>query len=385
MTGMADPTAKLFGWLRDEALPLWSTVGVDRANGGFVERIEPDGRLNADVRRARLVARQIYVFRTAYELGWNGPCLDLVQHGLTALREHHIGADDVVIPRYTPASGASEGGFDLYDQAFALFGLGHAAALGATDELEEQAGRILTRMREGWQHDAGGFAESKPATAPLKANPHMHLLEAALAWSEVTGAAAWRELASEVAQLCVRRFLEPDTGALHEYFDTRWHIEDAGEQQVVEPGHQAEWAWLLMRWSAMSREKGVEQPAHRLFEIAEGPGLNARQARLINELDGALAPKWSWMRLWPQTERIKALVLFAENAPTAAIRTDLERRLDQAVTGLLDFFDHPIAGSWWEHLAEDGQPVPEAARASSLYHIMGAAAELGRFTARTLG
>ncbi|MGO8610084.1 AGE family epimerase/isomerase, partial [Rhizobium johnstonii] len=77
--------------------------------GGFIERVEPDGTLVADVRRARLVARQIYVFRMAAELGWKGNARALVDHGLAALRRCHIGADDdVAIPRYHPASDTSE-------------------------------------------------------------------------------------------------------------------------------------------------------------------------------------------------------------------------------------------------------------------------------------
>ena len=31
-------------WLFDHALPLWSEVGVDRARGGFFERIDLAGR-----------------------------------------------------------------------------------------------------------------------------------------------------------------------------------------------------------------------------------------------------------------------------------------------------------------------------------------------------
>jgi mannose-6-phosphate isomerase len=34
------------------------------------------------------------------------------------------------------------------------------------------------------------------------------------------------------------------------------------------------------------------------------------------------------------------------------------------------FFDHPVAGAWWEHLDVAGDPIIEPTRASSLYHIM---------------
>lgn len=381
---MKQEASQLLDWLANDALPFWSTHGVDVEGGGFIERIEPDGTLVADIRRARLVARQIYVFRLAGELGWQGNARALVDHGLTALRRHHIGADDTAISRYHPATGISEGEFDLYDQAFVLFGLAHGFAVTGDGDLKAQAERILARMREGWQHPLGGFAEHQPPQAPLKANPHMHLLEAALAWLDIGGGEPWRKLASEVTELCLNRYISPETGALHEYYDAGWRRDASLAAEVVEPGHQAEWAWLLMRWREQSGDRRIEPVARRLFEIAEKEGLEGPQSRLINELNADLSPKWRWMRLWPQTERIKALVLFARNAADDTDGASLDDRIGAATQSLLDYLDHPIAGCWWEHLDEAGKPVHEPARASSLYHIMGAAAELGGYVGAEL-
>lgn len=382
---MMNSVATLFEWLSTKALPLWSTRGVDREFGGFIERIEPDGTLVGDVRRARLVARQIYAFRAAHELGWSGSGLELVRHGLAALVSHHISDDELAIPNHTPATGASGGGFDLYDQAFVLFGLANAARVEADAGLEERALRILARMRKDWAHPAGGFAESNPPSAPLKANPHMHTLEAALSWGEISGEGSWGELAAEIVDLCLSTFLSPETGGLHEFFDVSWRIDHGSELDVVEPGHQAEWAWLLLRWGLTTNSTSHVLPsARRLLDIAEQKGCNLEQNRLVNELNASLDVKWNYMRLWPQTERIKALILFAETTDSRTERTDLESRLAGSVTALLDYFDHPIPGSWWEHIGPDGRLVAEPARASSLYHIMGAAGELARFTGARL-
>lgn len=384
MTKEGSADTALLRFVAEDALPFWSTSGVDRERGGFVEQVRPDGTLVADVRRARLVARQIYVFRTAHDLGWSGPSLDLVAHGIEALIGRHLDADNNVIPRYRPASDSGEGDFDLYDQAFVLFGLAHGFAVTRDPILADRAERILSRMIKGWRHPLGGFAEHQPPQAPLKANPHMHLLEAALAWSEAGGGEAWKDLARDVVDLCLSRFIAPQTGALHEFFDAQWQLDHAHPDDVVEPGHQAEWAWLLMRWAAFSDDARIEPVARRLFAIAEKEGLNGEQARLINELHADLSPKWSWLRLWPQTERIKALVLFARVSGDPVEKAELEQRIDAATSALLAYFDHPIRGSWWEHMDEAGRPVREPARASSLYHIMGAAAELARYRGLSL-
>src|SRR5207249_5235586 len=80
-----DAAGRLFAWLVDSALPLWSTTGVDWISGGFVEQLTPDGRVIADVRRARLVSRQIFAFKSAGDLGRAGPADQLGRHGIDAL------------------------------------------------------------------------------------------------------------------------------------------------------------------------------------------------------------------------------------------------------------------------------------------------------------
>ncbi|HAV50930.1 MAG TPA: hypothetical protein DCX75_12890, partial [Brevundimonas sp.] len=72
-------------WMRDQALPLWAARGVDRAHGGFFEKLNTDGTPADLPRRARVLGRQIYVFSRAPGLGWTGPAADIVNHGLTTL------------------------------------------------------------------------------------------------------------------------------------------------------------------------------------------------------------------------------------------------------------------------------------------------------------
>jgi mannose-6-phosphate isomerase len=372
-------TERLFDWLANSALPLWSTTGVDRRNGGFVEQLGPDGEVIADVRRARLVARQIFSFKSAAALGWDGPADELIDHGVDALLNNHLSSAFVVLPRFHPSNNEREGDFDLYDQAFVLFALAHAYGHQKDPKLEHIAISILEKMREGWAHSAGGFADERPARSPLKANPHMHLLEASLAWVDVTSRPEWSALADEISALCLQHFVQPETGALHEYFDCEWNVL-RGPDDVVEPGHQAEWAWLLLRWNRQTRSSQVEPTARRLMEVAETHGIDLKQQRLVNELNADLSLRDRRLRLWPQTERIKALAVFRENSRDEQQRAQFSRDLVCAIHALLGYFDHPIKGSWWEHFDADGRPLREPARASSLYHIVGAANELSRVT-----
>ena len=55
----------------EHSLPLWSREGWDPATGGFVERLDIEGRADRSApRRVRVQARQIYCFAKAAQLGW---------------------------------------------------------------------------------------------------------------------------------------------------------------------------------------------------------------------------------------------------------------------------------------------------------------------------
>ena len=107
-------------WLFRSALPLWADIGIDRQNGGFHERLTSEGAIIHDARRARLVARQIYVYSTAAKLGWTGDSDAIVRHGLDWLLGKMV-EDGTVTPVVDGSGAPISNQFDLYDHAFVLF------------------------------------------------------------------------------------------------------------------------------------------------------------------------------------------------------------------------------------------------------------------------
>lgn len=377
MIAYAERFEALRDWLFRDALPLWSSTGTDHRQGGFHEKLTTDGLPTNDPRRARVVGRQIYAFATAETLGWTGPGRDIVRHGLDFLERHLVTPDDRVIPLVAADGTRLSESFDLYDQAFVLFGLAAAAKIGERLETVVPLGqRLRDRMIAGWKHPEAGFEEGAPRQLPLRANPHMHMLEASLAWIEAGGDSAWQDLADEIAELCLRRFLDSRTGALLEFFDGDWRPVGHDGMDVVEPGHQAEWAWLLIRWGLARGRPDAIAAGRRLIEILERHGISETQGLAINELNPDLTVRDPLLRLWPQTERIKAFVALRWLAADEAEQAACDARIGEVAHQLFRYFDHPVVGAWWEHLDEAGRPMQEPARASSLYHISCAIAEL---------
>jgi len=372
------PSERLHDWLLRSAYPLWSTVGVD-PEGGFFEKIAADGSPVSGLRRARVLGRQIYSFARAETLGWAGDARSVVRHGLAAL--HRFLRDDgLAHARIDDEGRAIDAPIDLYDQAFVLFGLAHALPLaGDPGQLVATAGKVRAAL-QAYAHAGGGFEEALPRTLPLKANPHMHLFEAGLAWSEAEqrpDGAEWDAFADRLGDLALDRFVDPRSGAVHEFYDGGWR-RLAGDQEIVEPGHQFEWGWLLIRWgSARGRADAVEA-GERLVALGEAHGLDGVTGVAVGELDGALRPRPFHARLWAQGERVKAWAQAAMRAVDPSSREEALSRMEAAAEALELFLKGPPPGAWRDRMDEDRSIVEEAAPASSLYHIVGAVEEAAR-------
>jgi mannose/cellobiose epimerase-like protein (N-acyl-D-glucosamine 2-epimerase family) len=260
----------------------------------------------------------------------------------------------------------------LYDQAFALLALASAQeVLGAAPELIIQGVQLRTRLMEHLHRAGGGFESGIPERLPLLSNPHMHLFEAALAWKQVSPDPAWTALADEICALALKHFISPANGALAELFDANWQpLAETTPGQAIEPGHQFEWAWLLLCQDPTSGS-ATRRAAERLFDIGENHGVRGGIA--INALNADLRIKDPAARLWPQTERLKA-------AARLGALSGQERYWSSALgaaQGLWRFLDHGAPGLWYDKLDREGKFVVEPSPASSFYHIICAIAEFG--------
>src|SRR3546814_21110627 len=75
-------------------LPFWADVGVDGADGGFVERLTlPGAPADDDYKRIVVQARQIYAFSHAHVLGAGDYALAAAQNGYRFMTGHGWDAD----------------------------------------------------------------------------------------------------------------------------------------------------------------------------------------------------------------------------------------------------------------------------------------------------
>ena len=366
MNDLVSEAAALKHWLFDVALPLWWEDGADHIRGGFHEMIDLNGRALAQPHRARVLARQAFSYCEAGRLGWNGPWREASHHALEYFRQHFVTADATVVSLVDLDGRPVDSNFDLYDQAFALlaYASGHRA-FGEAAGWRRRAVALRQALTQIYAHPLGGFLEDRGGRLPQRSNPHMHLLEAMLAWISLDDDPAWRRIGDTVTALCLEKFIDPRTGALREFFASDWSPAPGVDGRICEPGHHYEWAFLLARWARLTG-RPMPEAAPRLIAFADAHGLDPWRGVVINAVltDGSVHDPAA--RLWTQAERIRAYLAHGH--------TDEE--IAAAIKGLRRFLATPTPGLWFDQLTAADIFVREPARATSLYHIIGAVAEL---------
>jgi mannose/cellobiose epimerase-like protein (N-acyl-D-glucosamine 2-epimerase family) len=370
---IAGQHSRLCSWLCDAAYPLWSTRGVDPA-GGFHERLGMDGEPLAEPRRSRVNPRQAYCFALAPSLGWRGNSAQLVEHGLSYWYARYRRPDGLFRTLVNADGSPKDDRALLYDQAFGLLALNVSSACDARAERDRQSLELHDLVLKHMKRAGPGFESGVPATLPLQSNPHMHLFEAALAGCEVCSEnSLWKPLADEIAELALDKFIDAHSGALREFFDTEWNPAPGIEGRIVEPGHQFEWAWLLLRWGGARQgtiQARAKAAALKLIDVGEQHGV--RSGLAINSLLDDYSAHDAGARLWPQTERLKAAALAARLTGDARYF----RIAADAADGLMRYLDCPIPGLWRDRIDSQGNVVDEPAPASSFYHLVAAIAEI---------
>jgi mannose/cellobiose epimerase-like protein (N-acyl-D-glucosamine 2-epimerase family) len=337
--------------------------------GGFVDRLDQGGRADhAAPRRVFVQARQIYCFAKAAQMGWYPDGREVALKGLDHLLTkakapdgrpgfvHILASDGAVLDPLR----------DTYDHAFVLLALATAYTLDRDAQVRSEIDALLSFLDTQLRSPHGGFLEGWPASMPRRQNPHMHLFEAMIALFDATHEAVFQNRAGDIFALFLANLYDKQKRLLGEYFEDDW---SKIEPVSVEPGHQAEWVWLL---------KGFERitgcPTGQLRAELLETALRYRDEAtgcLIDEGDTEGRIRRHTRRLWPQTEMAKAWIAQAEAGEAGAAeqaRASLTR-LDR------HYLNHPVAGGWYDQFDRDGNSLVAAIPASSFYHVLCAAVE----------
>lgn len=371
-TGQQGIVKTLKALMIEHSLPLWSKEGWDPAAGGFVERLDSSGRADRAVpRRVRVQARQIYCFSKAAQIGWYPEGRAIALKGLDYLLTRAKGADGR--PGFVHLLGQDGAVLDplrdTYDQAFVMLALASVYSLSQDAQVRAEINSLVSFLDTQLRSPHGGFLEGLPPSFPRRQNPQMHLFEAMIATFDATGDPTFRNRAAEFFKLFNERLYDAQNQVLGEYFEDDW---SRVEPIRVEPGHQAEWVWLLKAFERISGcptgddRSALLTSAQRYCDPATGC--------LADEGDASGQITKSTRRLWPQTEIAKAWIAQAEAGEPGAT--------DEARSALVRLYEHylchPVTGGWYDQFDQQDRSLVGTIPASSFYHIICAISEAER-------
>ena len=353
-------------WLFEETLPLWSTSGVDDLHGGFHEALDFDGRPLKKPKRMRTMARQIYAFAVAKERGWDGPADKLIEHGIAFIAGNGRTNRGGWVRTLNVDGSVADPMEDAYDHSCVLLALAHAHRAGNKDALK--LGEETFHFLDAHLEDARltGFLETPDGAGLRRSNPHMHLLEAFLAWHTMTGERAYLRRAARVIDLFRSHFFDPESWTLGEYFDDEWRPADGEKGAWTEPGHHFEWASLLVDFAGKSGQKDLVAFARKLYASAIANGLNRATGLAYAAVSRQGLPLDRISRSWPQSEAIKAAIALDETAGP-----DLKPEIEARVERLFRWHIDPAPkGLWIDQIDERGRSLATEVPASIFYHLV---------------
>jgi len=364
--------------------------------GGFFHYFRDDGHIY-DRHHRHLVSSTRFVFN--YAMAWrefNIPgYLDAVRHGLHWLRHTHRNPDTGGYA-WTLRDGQVEDATNhCYGVAFVLLAyscavkVGIAEAHGWMDETWELLERHFWEPKHGLYRDEADICWNFSDYRGQNAN--MHMCEAMLAAFEASAERRYLERALQLADHMTRRQAAKAEGLVWEHYDRHWQIDwDYNRDNPrhlfrpwgFQPGHQTEWAKLLLILDRHARAGFLSHHntdwllprARFLFDTSTACAWDNEHGGLFYGVapDGRICDSDKYF--WVQAESLAAAALLAKSTGQPHYWDWYDSLWDYAWRHMIDH-QH---GAWYRILTADNQKYSDekSPAGKTDYHTMGACHEV---------
>ncbi|KJR95605.1 AGE family epimerase/isomerase [Burkholderia pseudomallei] len=361
--------------------------------GGFYHFFRDDGSVYDRTTR-HLVSSCRFVFNHAMAYRHFGDARDLAyaRHGLRFLRDahwdtEHEGYDWEIEWRDGAKRATRDGTRHCYGLAFVLLAAAHAAMAGVEEAKPLIAHTFDLMEHRFWDRAAGLYADDATPNWTVSSyrgqNANMHATEALLAAYEATGHLTYLDRAEKIATNIVQRQAALSQGLVWEHFHADWSVdweynkEDSSNifrPWGFQPGHQTEWAKLLL---ILERHRPLDWLVPRAIELFDAAFAHAWDSD-HGGLCYGFGPDYTVCDhdkyFWVQAESFAAAALLAQ-------RTGSERFWDWYDEiwrySWAHFVDHRH-GAWYRILTCDNRKYSDekSPAGKTDYHTMGACYEV---------
>ncbi|MEE7545637.1 AGE family epimerase/isomerase [Xanthomonas sp. Kuri4-1] len=370
-----------------DTMAFYHPRAIDPA-GGFFQYFRDDGSIY-DRGHRHLVSSTRFVFdyAMAYREFGDPEYLQAVRHGLAYLRDVHRNPNTGGYA-WTLRDGVVEDDMNhCYGVAFVLlaYACGLKAGLEEARAWMDETWQLLER--HFWEPEYGLYKDEADAafrfTGYRGQNANMHMCEAMIAAYEASGEPRYLERAQVLADHMTRRQAAKAGGLVWEHYDRHWNIDwDYNRDNPkhlfrpwgFQPGHQTEWAKLLMLIDRYAPADWLLPTARHLFDTAVARAWDAERGGLCYGFDpeGRVCDDDKYF--WVQAESLATAALLAERSGDPVYWQWYERLWDYAWT---HFVDHRY-GAWYRILDADNRKYSDekSPAGKTDYHTMGACHEV---------
>ena len=376
----------LLGHVRD-TMAFYHPRCIDPA-GGFFQFFKDDGTVY-DPHTRHLVSSTRFVFN--YSMAWQAfgdPAYrQAVRHGIAFLRDAHRNPGTGGYAWVLHDGRVQDATNHCYGLAFVV--LAYAKALEAG--MEEARGWLeetwqLMELRF-WQAEHGMYADEASADWQLSPyrgqNANMHACEAWLAALEASGEPRYLQRAQLLAANMTGRQAALAGGLVWEHYRPDWSVDwdyNRDDRSNIfrpwgfQPGHQVEWAKLLLILDRHAPDAGHLPRARELFDRAVAMAWDPRHGGLVygNDVEGGFYDEDKYF--WVQAEALATAALLAERTGEAGYWQWYDRLWDYSWR---HFVDHQH-GAWYRILGPGNRKLTDekSPAGKTDYHTMGACYEV---------
>jgi mannose/cellobiose epimerase-like protein (N-acyl-D-glucosamine 2-epimerase family) len=392
---MTTPDFRSDTFLREhiaQTMAFYHPRAIDPA-GGFFHYFLDDGTVY-DASHRHLVSSTRFVFNyamAAIEFG-KPEYLDATRHGLRYLRDVHRDASTGGYA-WTLRDGKPEDRTNhCYGVAFVLLAYSTALKAGVTETAAWMDETWNLLEKHFWDADANLYRDEAGPDWRFSTyrgqNANMHMCEAMLAAYQASKEPRYLDRALTLARTMTQRQAKLANGLVWEHYHVDWSIDwdyhrDDPKHLFrpwgFQPGHQTEWAKLLMIMEPLLQERGQQEAwilptAQHLFDTALARAWDPDHGGICYGFapDGSICDGDKYF--WVQAESLAAAALL--HARTSDTKYD-DWYINLWKYSWEHFIDHQH-GAWYRILTQDNRKYSnEKSPAGKVdYHTMGACYEV---------
>ncbi len=356
--------------------------------GGCFHYYKDDGTIYDRVHR-HLVSSARFVFDYAmYARHFGGAeYLDGARHCVRYLRDAHRNPATGGYA-WTLANGRSDDTTNhCYGVAFVLVAYAHAYQAGIADAAAWMDETWNLLEQHFWEPDAGLYRDEADAAWRFSdyrgQNANMHMCEAMLAAFEASRDRRYLDRAYTLADHMTRLQAAKAGGLVWEHYDENWEVDwnyhrddpkNLFRPWGFQPGHQVEWAKLLLILARHRDADWLLSTARHLFDTALARAWDEEFGGICYGFapDGSICDDDRYH--WVQAESLACAALLAERTGDGRYWDWYHRIWEYAWT---HFIDHRYGG-WYRILTRDGRKYSDqkSDAGKTDYHNMGACYEV---------